>query len=144
MQRELVICSHSILASKRDSVAFSVLVRSPFFLPDASSESATTSLRGHVDDNKSCSEAMQRSEDVTVDSAISANHRVTLPAPMETDQKTDDSSTSQQLDIRKPHDRPHFSGKQLPHRPASFASWNPSDDEEKRKLRKVRLTSLFC
>lgn len=136
VKRELVICSHSILASKRDSVAFSVLVRSPFFLPDASSESATTSLRGHVDDNKSCSEAMQRSEDVTVDSAISANHRVTLPVPMETDQKTDDSSTSQQLDIRKPHDRPLFSGKQLPHRPASFASWNPSDDEEKRKLRK--------
>lgn len=136
VKRELVICSHNILASKRDSVAFSVLVRSPFFLPDVSSESATTSLRGHVDDNKSCSEAMQRSEDVTVDSAISANHRVTLPVPMEPDQKTDDSSTSQQLDIRNPHDRPLFSGKQLPHRPASFASWNPSDDEEKRKLRK--------
>ncbi|KAF5203305.1 Phd finger family protein [Thalictrum thalictroides] len=134
VKRELVICSHNILASKRDSVAFSVLVRSPFFMPDVSSESATTSLRGHVDDNKSCSEAIQRSEDITVDSAVSGKRRILHPVPMDIDQKTDDSSTSQQVCIRNQSERPHFSGKQLPQRPASVASRNLADDEERRSM----------
>ncbi|PIA31106.1 hypothetical protein AQUCO_05200002v1 [Aquilegia coerulea] len=132
VKRELVICSHNILASKRDSVAFSVLVRSPFFLPDVSSESATTSLRGHVDDNKSCSEAIQRSEDITVDSAVSGKRRIMHPVPMDIDQKTDDSSTSQQVCIKNQPERPRFSGKQLPQRPASVASRNLADEEERR------------
>ncbi|KAF9601388.1 hypothetical protein IFM89_019241 [Coptis chinensis] len=139
-KRELVICSHNILASKRDSVAFSVLVRSPFFLPDVSSESATTSLRGHVDDNKSCSDAMQRSEDITVDSALSGKRRVICPVQMDIDQRTDDSSTSQQFDAIKPTDRPLSSGKQLPQRPESINSRNLTDDEERSKLRKYTET----
>ncbi|XP_042502935.1 uncharacterized protein LOC122080113 [Macadamia integrifolia] len=70
LKRELVLCSHDILASKRDAVAFSVLVNSPFFPPDVSSESATTSLKGH-DENKSFSDAFQRSDDISVDSTVS-------------------------------------------------------------------------
>ncbi|OVA04768.1 zinc finger protein [Macleaya cordata] len=132
VKRELVLCSHDILASKRDSVALSVLVRSPFFLPDVSSESATTSLRGHVDDNKSCNEAVQRSDDITVDTAVSGKRRIMLPAPMDIDQKTDDSSTSQGQCTKKTIDRMLFSGKKLPHRPASVASRNLADDGEKR------------
>ncbi|KAL5714485.1 hypothetical protein ACHQM5_016441 [Ranunculus cassubicifolius] len=133
VKRELIICSHNILASKRDSVAFSVLVRSPFFLPDVSSESATTSLRGgHVDDTKSSSEAMQRSDDVTVDSAVSGIHR-DRGEPMETDQRTDDSSTSQHPPPPPTTRKFVFSGKQLPRRPTTTSF----DDEERlSKLRK--------
>ncbi|XP_057974832.1 uncharacterized protein LOC131162404 [Malania oleifera] len=130
LKRELVLCSHEILASRRDSVALSVLVHSPFLPPDVSSESATTSLKGHTDDYKSCSEAIQRSDDVTVDSTVSSKHRIKLPISMDTDQKTDDSSASQHLFIRKP-ERPLFSGKQIPRRNSSIASQNLSDDGER-------------
>lgn len=138
-QRELVLCSHDILASKRDSVALSVLVHSPFFPPDVSSESATTSLKGHMDGCKSSSEAVQRSDDITVDSTISGKHCIKLPVSMDSDQKTDDSSTSQNLCTRKPPEKASFGGKQIPLRPSSVASRNVTSEVEKRsKSRKVQ------
>ncbi|XVF36831.1 hypothetical protein REPUB_Repub19eG0092300 [Reevesia pubescens] len=128
LKRELVLCSHEILACERDHVTRSLLVHSPFFHPDVSSESATTSLKGHTDGYKSCSEAM-RSDDVTVDSTLSVKHGVKVPVPMDNDQRTDDSSTSQILFIRKPTERLPFSGKQIPHR-YSLASHNGLDNAE--------------
>ncbi|XWS21574.1 hypothetical protein CRYUN_Cryun30bG0066000 [Craigia yunnanensis] len=128
LKRELVLCSHEILACKRDHVTRSVLVHSPFFHPDASSESATTSLKGHTDGYKSCSEAM-RSDDVTVDSNVSVKQRVKVPVPMDNDQRTDDSSTSQSLSVQKPTERLPNSGKQIPHR-YSLASRNGLDNAE--------------
>lgn len=138
LQRELVLCSHDILASRRDSVAFSVLVRSSFLPPDVSSESVTTSLKGHTDDNKSCSETMQRSDDRTEDSTVSGTCRLTLPMHMGIDGKPDDSSTSKRPCTRKPTYRLHLSGKQLPHRPAPIASQNIANNRDKRsKSKKV-------
>ncbi|XWS25217.1 hypothetical protein CRYUN_Cryun27aG0050700 [Craigia yunnanensis] len=135
LKRELVLCSHEILACKRDHVTRSALVHIPFLHPDVSSESATTSLKGHTDGYKSCSEAM-RSDDVTVDSTISVKHRVKVPVPMDNDQRTDDSSTSQSLSVRKPKERVPFSGKEIPHR-YSLASRNSLDNAEwNSKLRK--------
>ncbi|KAK6257449.1 hypothetical protein QUC31_000908 [Theobroma cacao] len=128
LKKELVVCSHEILACKRDHVSRSVLVHSPFFHPDVSSESATTSLKGHTDGYKSCSEAV-RSDDVTVDSTLSVKHRVKVPVSMDNDQRTDDSSTSQSLFVRKPTERVPFSGKQIPHR-YSLASRNGLDNAE--------------
>lgn len=132
LKRELILCSHDILASKRDSVALSVLVHSPFFPPDVSSESATTSLKGHMDGYKSSSEAIQRSDDITVDSTISGKHCIKLPVSMDSDQKTDDSSTSQHPCTRKPSEGASFCGKQIPLRPSSVASRNVSGEVEKR------------
>uniref|UniRef100_A0A6N2MLW5 PHD-type domain-containing protein n=1 Tax=Salix viminalis TaxID=40686 RepID=A0A6N2MLW5_SALVM len=130
IKRELVLCSHSILACKRDQVTRPVLVRSPFFPTDASSESATTSLIGNTSGYKSCSDAVQRSDDVTVDSTISVKHLVKVPLTMDTDQKTDDSSTSQNLFTPKPSERMPFAGKQIPQRPSTSASHNLLDDGE--------------
>ncbi|KAA8538560.1 hypothetical protein F0562_028246 [Nyssa sinensis] len=132
LKRELVLCSHDILASNRDTVALSALVHSPFFAPDVSSESATTSLKGHTDDYRSGSEAIQRSDDITVDSTVSRKHHIKFPISMDNDQKTDDSSTSQHLFMQKPVERALFSGKQIPHRPSSVVSQNLSDDGERR------------
>ncbi|GMI64851.1 hypothetical protein like AT1G77800 [Hibiscus trionum] len=122
LKRELVLCSHEILACKREHVNRSVHIHSPFFNPDVSSESATTSLKGHTDDNKSCSEAM-RSDDVTVDSTLSVKHQAKVPVPVDNHQRTAESSTSQSLFVRKPTERVPFSGKQIPHR-YSLASRN--------------------
>ncbi|XP_057490593.1 uncharacterized protein LOC130776403 isoform X2 [Actinidia eriantha] len=136
LKRELVLCSQDILVSNRDSTALSALVRSPFFPPDVSSESATTSLR-NTDDCRSGSEAIQRSDDVTVDSTVSGKRRIKFPMSMDNDQKTDDSSTSQHLFIQKPRERISFSGKQIPQRSSFVASQSLSDDGEKRsKCRK--------
>ncbi|KAK6938468.1 hypothetical protein RJ641_031976 [Dillenia turbinata] len=131
-QRELALCSHDILASKRDSVALSMLARTPYLPPDVSSESATTSLRGHTDGYRSCSEAVQRSDDVTVDSTLSGKRCVKLSMSMDIDQKTDDSSTSQQPVTHKPIGRTSYSGKHIPHRSSSAASRNQMDEWEKR------------
>ncbi|WCJ44574.1 PHD finger family protein [Euphorbia peplus] len=131
IKRELVLCSHSVLACKRDHVARSVLVHSPFFHPDASSESATTSLKGNTDESKSC-DAVQRSDDVTVDSTVSVKNRVKVT--MDTDQKTDDSSTSQNHLPRKPLERASLAGKKIPLR-ASLAS-RVDDGEWSSKSRK--------
>ncbi|KAJ6919951.1 hypothetical protein NC651_013779 [Populus alba x Populus x berolinensis] len=128
IKRELVLCSHSILACKRDQVARSVLVSSPFFPTDVSSESATTSLKGNTDGYKSCGDAVQRSDDVTVDSTISVKHIIKVSVTMDTDQKTDDSSTSQNHFTPKPSERMPFAGKQIPRRPS--ASYNILEEEE--------------
>lgn len=137
LKRELVLCSHDILASNRDAVALSAVACSSFFPPEVSSESATTSLKGYIDGYKSGCEAIQRSDDITVDSTVAGKRRIKFPVPMDNDQKTDDSSTSQQLFTTKPSDRASFSGKQIPHRPSSVASWSYSGDGEKQsKYRK--------
>ncbi|KAL9394423.1 hypothetical protein Peur_013708 [Populus x canadensis] len=128
IKRELVLCSHSMLACKRDQVAPSVLVSSPFFPTDVSSESATTSLKGNTDGYKSCGDAVQRSDDVTVDSTISVKHRIKVTLTMDTDQKTDDSSTSQNQFTPKPSERMPFAGKQIPQRPS--ASYNILEEGE--------------
>lgn len=128
IKRELVLCSHDILALKRDHVARSVLVHSPFILPDCSSESATTSLKGNTEGYRSCSEAVQRSDDVTVDSSVSAKRRLHVAVTMDSDPKLeDDCSTSQSHYNHKNPERVQFSGKQIPHR-ASIISRNLSDD----------------
>ncbi|GAB4844853.1 hypothetical protein Ancab_038244 [Ancistrocladus abbreviatus] len=141
LKRELILCSHDILASKRDSVALSMLVHSPFFPPEVSSESATTSLRGHASESRSCSEAMQKSDDITVDSALSVRRHIKLPVSVDTDRKTDDSSTSQLLPTPKPMDRVSFAGKKIPYR-ASLAYHNISDSGEKR-LKSRKHTETF-
>ncbi|GAB2271974.1 hypothetical protein Dimus_006804 [Dionaea muscipula] len=131
LKRELVLCSHDILASKRDSVAFSMLVRRPFFPLEVSLESATTSLNGHGDGSRSGSDAVQKSDDMTVDSRLSSRRRVKLRVSAEADQKTDDSSTSQRFPTPKPMDRVTFAGKQIPsYRAASLAYRNISDGGE--------------
>lgn len=138
LQRELVLCSHDILAFKRDHVARSVLVRSPFVLPDGSSESATTSLKATTEGYRSCSEARQRSDDVTVDSSVSAKHRVRVSVSIDTDPKLDDDcSTSQSHYNHKIPEKMQFSGKQIPRR-ASATSRNISEEDAWRsKSRKV-------
>ncbi|XP_015934618.1 uncharacterized protein LOC107460745 [Arachis duranensis] len=128
LKRELVLCSHDILAFKRDHVARSVLVHSPFILPDGSSESATTSLRGNTEGYRSCSEAIQRSDDITVDSSVSDKHRLRAAVSMDTDPKLDDDcSTSQSRYNHKIPDRVQFSGKQIPRRAYAVAR-NISDE----------------
>lgn len=143
MQRELVLCSHDILAFKRDHIARSVLVQSPFILPDGSSESATTSLKATTEGYRSCSEALQRSDDVTVDSSVSAKHRVRVAVSMDTDPKLDDDcSTSQSQYNHKIPEKMQFSGKQIPRR-ASATSRNISEgDVWRTKSRKVFI--FFC
>lgn len=137
MQRELILCSHEILAFKRDHHAGRLAHgRIPCFPPDVSSESATTSLKGHTDSFKSCSEAFQRSDDVTVDSTASVKNRIKVYVPMDADQRTDDSSMSQNLYPRKPAERIQFSGKQIPHRPHLSCSLS-NEEEWSSKARKV-------
>ncbi|XP_073010390.1 uncharacterized protein [Typha latifolia] len=128
LKRDLVLCSHEILASKRDYNAFSELLRSPFYPPGVSSESATTSIN-----NKSYSGMIQRSDDVTVDSTISGKRtlRVSLHN-RDVDRHTDDSSTSQLSFKRKLADRASFAGKQLPQRPPSVGFRNSGEDGEKK------------
>lgn len=130
LKRELVLCSHDILASSRDSV-LSALARHPFYQPEVSSESATTSIKGYTDGYRSSSEMIQRSDDISVDSTVAGKRRIKIPMSLDNDQKTDDSSTSQNVHSLKPVERLSFAGKQIPQRP-SVASRNPSDDTEKR------------
>lgn len=142
MQRELVLCSHDILAVKRDHVARSALARSPFFLPDVSSESVTTSLKGHTDDYKSCSEAFQRSDDVTVDSTVSVKQRTKVAGAVDDQRTEDDCSTAQNHFTEKPLERQHFAGKQIPHKPSSVTTCNLTDDGGWRS--KSKKVIYFC
>ncbi|KAL5558323.1 hypothetical protein UlMin_034534 [Ulmus minor] len=129
LKRELVLCSHDILAVKRDHVARSMLVHSPFLHPDVSSESVTTSLKqGAADSYRSCSEAIQRSDDITVDSTISFKRRGKVAGPVNDQRTDDDCTTSETHFTQKPMNRPPFSGKQIPNRPSAVATRNPSDD----------------
>ncbi|KAL9270097.1 PHD finger protein rhinoceros-like protein [Drosera capensis] len=95
LKRELVVCSHDILASKRDSVAFSMLVSGPFLPLGGSSESATTSLNAHGAVCRSSNDAVRFPED---------------------DQTTDGSSTSQRLLIPYQKHSIASSGNQLSRR----------------------------
>lgn len=127
----MVLCSHDILASRRDFTAYKALVKSSFCPPGVSSESATTSV-----DNKSYSGTIQRSEDITVDSTISGKRSIRLSLDM--DRKTDDSSTSRPTFKRKIADKTSYSGKQLPNRTQSVSFRSSVDDGEKRfKAKKV-------
>ncbi|CAJ2644281.1 unnamed protein product [Trifolium pratense] len=143
IKRELVLCSHDILAFKRDHVARSVLVHSPFVLPDGSSESATTSLKATTEGYRSCSEALQRSDDVTVDSSVSAKHRVRVAVSMDTDPKLDDDCSTSQSHYNHKIPEKQFSGKQIPRR-ASATSRNISEEDGWRsKSRKLQATETF-
>ncbi|XP_020089740.1 uncharacterized protein LOC109711216 isoform X3 [Ananas comosus] len=127
LKRDLVLCSHDILASKRDHVACSVLLRGSF-PPGVSSESATTSIN-----NKSYSGTVQRSDDVTVDSTVSGKRTIKFSLHnKDAERHTDDSSTSQLSFKRKLADRSTFAGKQLPHRSTSVASRNSAEDGDKK------------
>lgn len=128
LKREVILCSHDILASSRDNAVLSALTRHPYFQPDVSSDSATTtSIKGYTDGYKSGSETIQRSDDITVDSGVAGKQRIKFPVSMDNDQKTDDSSTSPNPVTLKTA-RVSFSGKQIPYR----ASSNATDHEDKR------------
>ncbi|XP_030440944.2 uncharacterized protein LOC115663029 [Syzygium oleosum] len=112
LQREIVLSMHEILALKRNTVARSMPVQGPFLATDASSESATTSLN-----YRSGNEAVQKSNEMTVDSSISIKRRSKVPSHTSTAQKTDGSPGSQPIVIRKPTEKAPFSGKHIPQRP---------------------------
>ncbi|CAD5317498.1 unnamed protein product [Arabidopsis thaliana] len=114
LKRELAISSHEILAAKRDHAARPLHVRNPFSPPEVSSDSATTSIKGHPDSNISGSEAIQRSDDITIDSTVTDKRRGKGPLLMDTDQKTDDSATSKSRFSRKLTERQILSGKTVP------------------------------
>ncbi|KAK9713812.1 hypothetical protein RND81_06G052700 [Saponaria officinalis] len=137
LKRELVLCNYDILASRRDSLAVSVLSRRPFMEYDGSSESATTSLRGH---SRSCSEAMQKSDDITADSALSSKRCIRFPLNIYIDRKADDSSASPRISTPKPTERVLFAGKQIPVR-ATLTSGKFSDSGE--KLKCIKNTETF-
>lgn len=134
LKKELVLCSHEILASQRDAAAFSVLVRSSFFPPGVSSDSATTSIN-----NKSYSGTIQRSDDITVDSTASVRP-VRFSMHTNVDKRTNDGTSSQQFSKQKFADRTRFSGKHLPHRPASTSLQNRAEGEQWSKEKKHRET----
>lgn len=147
LQRELVLCTHDMLRCNRESISSSMRVRSNAFVsPEVSSESATTSLRGgYTNSYKSCSETIQRSDDITIDSTVAGKRRVRFPMPatMDNDQKTDDSSTSQ-IFTQTPTVRPVLSGKQIPQRPSSAVSRTASDDMDKFLRRGKVVFSYSC
>ncbi|XP_009417636.2 uncharacterized protein LOC103998002 isoform X2 [Musa acuminata AAA Group] len=137
LKKELVLCSHDILASRRDCVAYSVLVRSSFFPTGTSSESATTSIN-----NRSYSGTVQRSDEITVDSTVSGKNKIRFSLNnRDFDRNTDDSSTSQLSYKWKLANRESFAGKQLPRRSTSIASRRSAEDGEKNA--KARKTETF-
>lgn len=147
-QRELVLCSRDILASRRDFVAYKTFVRSSIRSPGVSSEFATTSIDNKSEsatasiDNKSYSGTTQRSEDFTIDSTVSGKSSIGLS--LDVNRKTDDSSTSGPTFKRKIADRTSYSAKQLPHRTESVSFRSSADDGEKRfKSKKVLRLVLF-
>ncbi|CAN4081383.1 unnamed protein product [Withania somnifera] len=127
-KREVILCSHDILGSSRDNTVLSALTQHPYFQPDVSSDSTTTtSIKGHSDGYKSGSETIQRSDDITVDSGVAGKQRIKFPVSMDNDQKTDDSSTSPNP-VTQRTARVSFSGKQIPNRAAP----NSTDHGDKR------------
>ncbi|KAM6542936.1 hypothetical protein CsatB_007383 [Cannabis sativa] len=136
LKRDLVFSSHEILAMKRDHVAHSLLVQSPSCLHDVSSESVTTSLKGHTDGYKSCSDAIQRSDDITVDSTISFKRRSKVSSTMDDHRTEDDCTTSHNHFTRKHVERPQYSGKQIPHRPTATSNLVDDDGGWRSKLKK--------
>lgn len=127
-----MLCSHDILAARRDYVAFSLLVDSSSFVPGVSSESATTSIN-----NRSYSDTFQRSDENTVDSSVSVKRKTRLPVKQDLDGKTDGSHISQLASARKGAVRMASSGKPVPKRPAPVASHSAVAGEKRLKPRKV-------
>ncbi|WOL20037.1 hypothetical protein Cni_G28839 [Canna indica] len=118
LKKELVVCSHDMLSTRRDYAAYSVLVRSSFFPRGDSSESATTSIN-----NRSYSGTVQRSDEITVDSSVSSKPATRFSLNnRDLDRNTDDSSTSQLSFKWKLTNRTSLAGKQLPRRSTSIAS----------------------
>lgn len=142
LQRELAISSHEILVAKRDHAARSLPVRNPFSPPEVSSDSATTSIKGHPDSNISGSEAIQRSDDITIDSTVSVKRRGKGPILMDTDQKTDDSATSKSRLSRKLTERQILSGKTVPRKHCIVSPSVSEDGDKGSKPKKVRRISL--
>ncbi|KAF8103569.1 hypothetical protein N665_0188s0497 [Sinapis alba] len=141
LKRELAVSSHEILAARRDHAARSLPpVRNPFSPPEVSSDSATTSIKGHPDSNVSGSEAIQRSDDITIDSTASVKQqrRGKGPVLMDSDQKTDDSATSKGRFSRKPPtESQKFSGKTVPRKHCIVSpSVSEDGDEEGSKPKK--------
>ncbi|XP_076952117.1 uncharacterized protein LOC143625748 isoform X2 [Bidens hawaiensis] len=125
LRRELVVCSHDTLRWNRESIS-SFTRLCTHVSPDVSSESATTSLKdSYTNSYKSCSETIQRSDDVTIDTTVTGKRRIRFSVGMDNDQKTDDSSISQ-IFTHTPTVRP-LAGKQIPHRPSHTAA----DDVDK-------------
>ncbi|KAI4388057.1 hypothetical protein MLD38_000427 [Melastoma candidum] len=110
VKREIVLCTHDILALKRNMVARSILVQIP--PADGSSESATTSVN-----YRSVSESIQKSDEMTVDSGISRKRQAGAPSLPGRDQSREDDSLPQSLMSGKPTENISYSGKQIPHRP---------------------------
>jgi hypothetical protein len=107
-QRETVFCDHDILAKTKDTVVFSYLASG------ASSESATTSIN-----NKSYSGAMQRSDDVTVDSIISGKKTIRFSLnSRDAERNTADNSRTLISFKRKLGEKGSLADKQLPQKPA--------------------------
>ncbi|XP_056850425.1 uncharacterized protein LOC108824486 isoform X1 [Raphanus sativus] len=137
LKRELAISSHEILAARRDHAARSLPLRNPFSPPEVSSDSATTSIKGHPDSNISGSEAIQRSDDITIDSTASVKLRGKGPIAMDTDQKTDDSATSKGSRSKV------FSGKTVP-RKHCIVSPSVSEDEDEGSKPKKQNVETFA
>ncbi|ERM97617.1 hypothetical protein AMTR_s00173p00060580 [Amborella trichopoda] len=144
LKRELVLCSHDILASKRDCVAFSVLFHSSFLLPDVSSGSVTTSLKGHTEDNKSCGETIQRSDEITVDSAVSSKFKDASNVQSNIDLRGVNSSTSHRTCTRKSAERLPVAGKHLPNQSisASMEFRSPRDDGDRKLKSRKHMETL--
>lgn len=147
MQREIVLCTHDMLSLKR-SMAAHALAHSPFFLrsADVSSDSATTTSVN----NRSGSEAtaVQRSDDLTVDSSVAGKRRPRVTFSMGgsgLDQGTDGSSRSHEKNLtHKPSGKAPLPGKTIPKRPPSaVSSRNLSDDGELR-LQYKRVITISC
>lgn len=93
LKRELLHCSHNMLASKRDCVAFSAVFHSSFLPPDVSSHvelapgSAITSLRGNANEYKTRkdygTEKHERLDEYAVESTASGQLRDILPSQSE-------------------------------------------------------------
>ncbi|RAL38749.1 hypothetical protein DM860_013430 [Cuscuta australis] len=128
LKREMVFCSHEVLASRRETVALSALSRHSF--SQSSDSATTTSMRGYTDGCRSGSETVQRSDDITVDSAIAGKRRGKFPVWMDKDQKTDDSPTSPIFLTHKQTERITSAGKQISLR--HISARNPLEDEDKR------------
>lgn len=93
LKRELLHCSHNLLASKRDCVAFSAVFHSSFLPPDVNSHvelapgSAITFLRGNANEYRGRkvygAEKHERLDEYAVESTASGQLRDILPSQSE-------------------------------------------------------------
>ncbi|XP_062228389.1 uncharacterized protein LOC133926457 isoform X1 [Phragmites australis] len=135
VKKDLVVCEHDVLAARRISAASSIWSSYYASGPGVSSESATTSVN-----NKSYSGAMQRSDDVTVDSSITRKHTVRFSLHnRDADRNTADSSTSTISYKRKLDDGESLTFKNFPEKPAT-ALLESEDVEKKSTDKKHRET----